>query len=41
MHVLPTFSDLLNDLKEGNESNGHYIKGCENAIEHPHTNAYI
>lgn len=28
------FSDLLIALKEGNESNGHYIKDCENEIEH-------
>lgn len=29
MHVLPTFSDLLNALKEGNESNGNNGKDCE------------
>ncbi|MBM9561441.1 hypothetical protein, partial [Limosilactobacillus fermentum] len=29
------FSDLLIALKEGNESNDHYIKDCENKIEHP------
>lgn len=29
------FSDLLIALKEGHDSDGHYIKDCENEIEHP------